>query len=128
MEYLSDVLYIIFFLLMLGFVIFLAYYSTRWLGKKSFFAQSNSSRNMEILDRLHLTQDKSLLIVKVAQRRLLLSITQQNISKVLEFSEDEAIISIDQGNTTNFSNLLKDTMTKSTFFKKNTQEHKEENP
>jgi flagellar biogenesis protein FliO len=83
---------------------------------------------MEILDRLHLTQDKSLLIVKVAQRRLLLSITQQNISKVLEFSEDEAIISIDQGNTTNFSNLLKDTMTKSTFFKKNTQEHKEENP
>ena len=73
---------VLFSLIMLIAVLFAAYYSTRWIASKT--SGSRGSRNIKILDRLFLAQDKTLVILDVAGQCMLLGITHQSIRKICD--------------------------------------------
>lgn len=79
---LKSLFSILFSLIMMVAVLFAAYYTTRWLGSKT--AGGRGSSNIKILDRLLLSQDKTLVILDVAGQCMLLGITQQSIQKICD--------------------------------------------
>lgn len=80
MESLQSILTVLFTLAMLIAVLLMAYFTTRWLGQKSMGGQG--SKNIKVIDRFNLSQDKNLVIVQVAGECMLLGITNQSIQKI----------------------------------------------
>lgn len=77
---------ILYFAVLIG-VLYLAYCTTRLLGKTAGIRQS--SANMRVLEKTSLGKDSSLLIVKVQDKVLLLGVTPGGISKIQELSDYE---------------------------------------
>lgn len=75
-------------LAMLGIIglIFLTYYATRWLNRR---VTATTGRSMQILERIMLGQDKSLIVVKAGEKILLLGVTAHHVDKIAEFSAEE---------------------------------------
>lgn len=79
---LKSLFSMLFSLIMMIAVLFAAYYTTRWLGSKT--AVGRGSSNIKILDRMLLSQDKTLVILEVAGQCMLFGITQQSIQKICD--------------------------------------------
>lgn len=85
-----------------------AYYASRMVGGNMNRSRGSSKGRIEILDRTIMGKDQSLLIVRVAGKVLLLSVTSQQIQKVDEldpnlFSEEHEVPP-----TMDFKTVLKD--------------------
>lgn len=65
-------------------ILFLAYLFTKYVGRH-YEASSGGARYMETLDRVMLGPDRSLLLVRVAGKVLLLGMTSQQITRLEEF-------------------------------------------
>jgi len=103
LESLQSILTVLFTLAMLIAVLFLAYFTTRWLGQKSMVG--HGSKNIKIIDRFNLAQDKNLVIVQVAGECMLLGITNQSIQRIS--SIEESSLQIGQpGEENTFSSIF----------------------
>lgn len=91
-------------------ILFLAYVSTRWLAEKSMTGHSSISKNMVILDRLPIGQDKILFIVQAGERKILLGSGSQGIQMLLEFSNEEIPDRINPPTQKDFLSVLKETI------------------
>lgn len=69
-------------------LIFLTYYAARWLNKRTTMA---GTRSIKILERANFSQDKSIVIVKVGGKHMLLGVTSEHIDKIADLSEDDII-------------------------------------
>ncbi len=84
----SILLKVLYFVIVFGIIVLLAYYTTRVLGKR---VAVNAGRYMRVIDSLHIGGDKSLIIIKVEDAYLLLSCSNNNIELIKEldgFKED----------------------------------------
>lgn len=63
-------------------VLFLSYWFTKYIGKKTM--KFRASGHMQIVDRLSISQDKSILILKVEGNYYLLSLSQNGIHLIKE--------------------------------------------
>lgn len=79
---------LIFVLSLLGIIglIFLTYYASRWLNRR---VSQSGTRSIRILERSMFGQDKSLVIVKVGGKIMLLGVTAHYIEKISDLDEED---------------------------------------
>ena len=77
-------------LMLVGFVgvLALAYYSTKLIGKR-YSGQGFGEGNIKILDKVILGQDKSLMIVQVEEKTMLIGCTQHHIEKLSDLDAEK---------------------------------------
>lgn len=80
---------IIYLLLVMAGVVALAFYVSKWLGKRYTGKSSTTLGKLAIIDRLVLGQDKTLLVVKAGEKTMLLSATQHHIEMLCELNSEE---------------------------------------
>lgn len=98
---------LIYLVLVLIGVIALAYYVSKWLSKR-YAVQGQNTKYLKVIDRIVIGQDRSLCIVKVGEKSMLLGVTQHNISKICDLdSEDLPEVKTNQAS---FTNTLKSTL------------------
>ena len=90
-------------------VMFLAYYATKWLGKKH-MVQGGSSRNMEVLERIALGPDRQLMIVRVGEKHMLLGVTAQHIEFICDIAPEDLLPDVGTKPETSFSAALKNVL------------------
>ncbi|MCI8649736.1 MAG: flagellar biosynthetic protein FliO [Anaerotruncus sp.] len=93
-------------------VLLLAYFCTRYLSGRMSVIQCGSSK-VEVLDRVMLGPDRSLLLIRTAGRVLLLGVTAHHIEKLEEL--DATLFAQEAGkeeNALHFSTILRDTVEK----------------
>lgn len=67
-------------------LIFLTKYCAKWLNKR---VRISSSATVKILERVNLGPDKALMIVSVAEKYMLLGVTQEHIEKIADLEKDD---------------------------------------
>lgn len=123
----GQVMSVVTALLGFGVVIVLAYISTKYISDK-FSLKSNKSKNIKIIERVPLAQDKSLIIVQSAGKTMMLGVTSQHIEFISEL--DENLISEDTENDLkgqDFYTILKDNLGKMTNLRKDKKDTVREN-
>lgn len=81
----TGVLSIVFsFVLVVG-ILFLAYFSTKWLSKK--MSTQGNTRYIKVLDRVMLGQDKSIVVVKIAGKTMAVAMTSHTAVKLCDIDE-----------------------------------------
>lgn len=122
MELLKDVLTVIFVLAMFVGILYLTYVATKFIGKR-YSVSGKSFKNLKIVETVAIGADRQLVIIKTADKYLLLGSTAQQISLICEL--DENSISEEQNDasfqTMSFSEALKK-VTKEKFFKNSDKE------
>ena len=81
----KDIFSLVLALIGIVLVLFLTYYGTRWLSKKS--VPGLKSKYMKITDRMMLGQNKFLAIAEISGKYYLLGITESNISILKELND-----------------------------------------
>ena len=82
----KEVITVILALLGIIGLIFLTYYASMWLNRRF---SATSAKSIKILERMNISQDKSIVIIKVGGKRILLGITQQHIDKIADLEEGD---------------------------------------
>ncbi len=109
-------------LLIIGIVV-LAFYSTKWLGKRAGAPQSG--KYLAVVDRIALGQDKSIAIVKVKDKYLLVGIASGSINVLCELNSEDMVLPPVTPGTITFSDALKENLKKYGLhgWKKSDKEH-----
>ena len=71
-------------------IIGLAYWFTKYMAGRGALGAFSAGRRMEVLDRLPLGRDQSLLLVRAGGRHLLLGVGTAGVSLLAELTEEEA--------------------------------------
>ena len=108
-DQLKDIGTILFAIIALVGVLVLAYLTTRWLSSSSLGRRGKGI--IEILDRQPAAQDKSLLVVRVGKKILLVGVSSQNITKLTELDEDD-ISAASSPSDQDFASALKSALAK----------------
>ncbi len=69
-------------------VLVLAYYTTKWLGKR--MNVSSSTNIIKVIDRVGVGQDKLLAVVKVGKQTMLIGMSGSSITKLCDLQDDAA--------------------------------------
>lgn len=99
----KDILSLILAITGIILVLFLTYYGTKWLSKKS--GSVLKSKYMNITDRMMLGQNKFLAIAEINGRYYLLGVTESNIS-ILKELEDFQPLTEEVGSNPEFDKIL----------------------
>lgn len=83
----QDIISVLGAILMIIAVVVLAFYSTRWLGKR--MGGSASGRYLTVIDRVSLGQDKYLAVVKVGHKHLLIGVSSGSVTNLGELDEQD---------------------------------------
>jgi flagellar biosynthetic protein FliO len=83
---LDDIVSIFVTLILFIAVIFLAIYSTKFIGKR--FAVSMGGKNMKIIERIALGPDKMILLVKVAEKVMVVGVTTGQMTTLAEIDPE----------------------------------------
>lgn len=103
-DYIEDLGSVIFALLALIGVLILAYFTTRWLARRT--GGGRGKGIIKIIDRQFVAQDKSFLVVRAGKKILLVGQTSHSITKLAELDEEDLIVDDpDQG--TDFTSVLR---------------------
>ena len=86
------------------FVLFLTYFSTKWLSVKA--TSMANSKYMNIVDRIVLGQNKYLAIVEISNKYYLVSITDNNINIIKDLDEFELKVSENIGESSKFNKIF----------------------
>ena len=99
---------LIYLIVVLAGVIALAYYATKWLSKR-YVTQGQKTKYMKVIDRIGLGQDRTLNIVQVGEKVMLLGVTQHRIEKICDIDIADMPI-VQENQSASFTNVLKDTL------------------
>ncbi len=96
-------------------LIFLTYYGVRWLNKK---VPMSGARSIKILERAPIAQDKTLVIVKVGEKHMLLGVSAQHIEKIADLDAGD-IVPVKEGEFVqgSFKEILKKNFLEHQFVK-----------
>lgn len=88
----EDILSLISMVLSVALICLLAYFVTRKLGTNGMLSgiQNQSSTKIKVYERMVLAPNKSLMVVRVCERWLVLGISNENISLITELTEEQA--------------------------------------
>jgi len=87
----------------------LSYFAAKRYGNKVGLGRG---RNVSVMERVYLTQDKILFIVKVGEKFMLLSSSNQNVSLICELNGEELVFDDEKSAVLDFSGMLKSIMKK----------------
>ncbi len=76
----------------LALVLFLAWFTLRWLGTRMGGTPGGSNRLLHILDRVSFGKNSSLLLVRVQQKVYFMAVSEHAIEKIGEFDDPEGLI------------------------------------
>ena len=85
-------------------VLFLTYYSTKWLSTKTNLTMK--SKYINIVDKIMLGQNKFLAIAEICNKYYVLSITERSIKIIKELDDFQPITDIKPENNVEFNNIL----------------------
>ena len=85
----SLILSLIGSILLFALVLFLAWFCTRWIGKRFGLRTVAGGSKIRILDRMVLGTDRSLVVVRLEDRVWLLGVTAHHISKIEELDSEQ---------------------------------------
>ena len=89
------------------FVLFITYFTTRWIAK---YQQWNIvNKNIKVIETYKLTTNKYIQIVKIGSKYIAIAIGKDNVEKLVELTEDEIeTFQIDNGfkNEESFSKIF----------------------
>lgn len=99
-------------LVTLIFVLALAYIVLRWVGRR--MPAQTGSKQIKVLDRVPVSQDKCLMLVSVAGKVMLIGMSNGAVEKLCDFEGEaaEALCTPEQAATMSFSDALKENMKK----------------
>ncbi|MCX7658642.1 MAG: flagellar biosynthetic protein FliO [Oscillospiraceae bacterium] len=96
-------------------LIFLTYYGVRWLNKK---VPASGGRSIKVLERAPIAQDKSLVIVKVGEKHMLLGLSPQHIEKIADLDAGDIVaMQESEFEAGNFKEILKKNFLEHQFIK-----------
>ena len=98
------------------FILVLAYFSVKLLSKKQ--RVSGAGKLIEVLAQVNIGQDKVLLVVKSADKTMLVGMSQNSISKICDLDDDYCKNIIEQNPTVPFSEVLKSSFNRNKVEKK----------
>lgn len=127
MDFLKNVLTVLIVLAMFVGILYLAYVTTKFIGKR-YSVNGKSYKNLKVLETIAVGPDRQLMIVKTAGKYLLLGATPQNISLITELDQSQITdtISDDIAQPMSFTEALKK-VTKEKFLKKDESFNEEDN-
>ncbi|MDL2252713.1 flagellar biosynthetic protein FliO [Ruminococcaceae bacterium OttesenSCG-928-I18] len=97
----------------LAVVLFLAWFTLRWLNKRVPGMPGGGGRLINILDRVSFGKNSSLLLVRVQNKVFLVAMSEHAIQAVHEFDDpDEEMKLPEQGEALPFSDALKQAVSK----------------
>lgn len=102
----TSPLELVFTLVALVLVIVLAYFVSKWIGRRGGLQAQGGLKHFKVIDKLFLAQDRAIYIVKVGQKTMLLGVTQHHIENLGEVEIDESI-SLDKPAPQSFSDTFK---------------------
>lgn len=108
----------------IGFVLYLAYVSTKMLGRR-YTMKSGGSKNIKIIDSAAIGKGKNIMIVKAGKKTFLVGASEKEINLISELDSDDFIEEekTQEHNTMDFKTAFKNVL--ETRFKKNTDKDKE---
>lgn len=89
-------------------VLVLAFFSIKFLSVKNRVASKSSL--LKVIDRVNLTQEAHLVVVRVEDSTYLLGVTSTQVTKLGEIDSDYANSVLEQEKVESFSKILKDTL------------------
>ncbi len=97
----STIATVFYLIVVIGIVLALAYYGTKFVGKNS--AGRLKGKNMKVLEILPMGLDKNLILIEVGKKNFLFSNTQKGLVLVSEINSDD----LNKENVSEFEELLK---------------------
>lgn len=105
-------------------IIFFAYWAVSWFGKK-YKNGLSSGKNIQVLERTMLGQDKSLVLAKMKGKVYLLGVTNNGIEILDTLDAAEFPASEENGVKSDFSTILSSVMMQQTPFRDKFKDFKE---
>lgn len=105
----DSILVVLFTFLSIAVILYLSYFATKVLGTRT--AKFTASKCMQVVDRLVVAQDKSILIVRADKKYYMLSLSSSDIRLIKELEDfDEATLSgsVEQGMNLDFKGVLRE--------------------
>lgn len=94
----------------LAFVLLLAYVLLRWMGQK--MPAQTGSHHIKVLDQVMLGRDKCLMLVRVAEKTVLVGMSPNSVDQICEIEDPENLLDIPAPEQPRFSDYLKDSLKK----------------
>lgn len=85
-------------------VLFLTYYSTKWISTK--YTLADKSKYMNIVDKIMLGQNKFIAIVEIDKKYYAISITEKDINILKELDDFQRLDEENQSNQIQFNKIL----------------------
>ncbi len=99
----SGILGLLGALLIFAGVLVLTYWATKYMSRR--FAGGAGSRHIQVIERVSIGQSQQLLLVRVAEKTMLIGTAGQNVSKLCDIEEELSEVPEEAGPTP-FSQLL----------------------
>ena len=74
-------------LLLFLFIVVLAYFSARWMGKMQSGITSN--KNIQVLDTMRLSNTKYIQIIRIGKRYIAIAVAKDTVTMLAELEEDD---------------------------------------
>lgn len=89
-------------------ILLLAYISIKWMGQK--LPSQSSSRHIKVLDRMVLGRDKYLMLVRVAEKTVLVGVSANSVDKICDIDDPNALLEQPLVVSPSFSDVLLETI------------------
>lgn len=97
-------------------VLLLAWFLLRWMGRRTALQSLSTDRKIQILDRVVISADKYLVLVRVAEKTVLVGMSTHAVQAVCEIEDPEGVLDLPaQEKENKFSAMLGDYMSRGVF-------------
>lgn len=101
----ENLVHLLTVLLIFIFVLFVTYFTTRWMAK--FSKGQNAGRNIEVIETYRISSNRFIAIVRTGSKYIVLGVGKDNINMLSEIPEDSIVSTKSGGNTSgSFKSLL----------------------
>ena len=80
---------VLFTIVLFAGILYLAYLTTKYIGKKYSISSGMSGKNLKIIDSLSLAPDKVLMIVKAGGKTVLVGLSREHMEYICDVDESE---------------------------------------
>lgn len=76
----------------LAIVLLLIWFLLKWMGNRQLPMQSSGKRQIQVLDRAIIAPDKCLVLVRVAEKTILVGMSSHAVEKISEIEDPEGLL------------------------------------
>ena len=88
----GRVITVLFTIVLFAAILYLAYLTTKFIGKKYSISSGMSGKNLKIIDSLSLAPDKVLMIVKAGGKTVLVGLSRDHMEYICDVDENKLTI------------------------------------